>query len=194
LRHEPPLAQQPGIAQRVRRWIRRKPVLAGHAICLSLTIAFGQIIFFVHPSRSLFYHLKICGMLLLWMAACFVCQWLMERQRTRGWPLYLWAAADALLLTATLKQMDGQLGLFIGAYILLVAVSGLAGRTQLVAFTTAASMIAHLLLMVLKPDVANPLHYAVFAQMTIALSGLAVGYQIWRMNVLQEYYGDRPGG
>jgi serine/threonine protein kinase len=191
LRHEPPLAQQPGIAQRLRRWIRRKPVLAAHVIGLALTIAVGQIIFFVHPNRDLFYHLRLCGMLLLWMAASYVCQWLMERQRTREWPLYLWTAADALLLTATLRFMDGPLGLFIGAYILLVAVSGLAGRTQLVAFTTAASMLAHLLLMVLKPDVANPLHYAVFAQMTIALSGLAVGYQIWRMNVLQEYYGER---
>src|SRR5689334_14576723 len=105
-------------------------------------------------------------MLLLWMAASIICQWLMERQRTREWPLYLWAAADALLLTATLGLMDGPLGLFIGAYILLVAISALAGRTQLVAFTTAASMIAHMLLMLLRPDVARPLHYAVFAQMT----------------------------
>jgi serine/threonine-protein kinase len=191
LRHEPPLAQQPGMVQRARRWVRRKPVIAAHVIGLATTIAIGQIIFFVHPNRSLMYHLRLCGMLLLWLAGSFVCQWLMERQRTRDWPLYLWAAADALLLTATLRLMDGPLGLFIGAYILLVAVSALAGRTQLVTFTTAASMIAHLLLMLLRPDVARPLHYAVFAQLTLALSGLAVGYQIWRMNVLQEYYGER---
>jgi hypothetical protein len=52
-------------------------------------------------------------------------------------------------------------------------------------------MIAYLGLLLLRPEEARPLHYAVFAQMTLALCGLAVGYQVWRMSVLREYYGER---
>jgi len=96
-------------------------------------------------------------------------------------------------LTATLSIMAPPLGIFVSGYLLLVAVSGLAGRTRLVAFTTVSCMSAYLLLLLLRPLEARPLHYAVFAQITLALTGLAVGYQIWRMNVLREYYGERPG-
>jgi hypothetical protein len=115
----------------------------------------------------------------------------MERRQSRKWPLYLWAAADALLLTATLSVMVPPLGIFVGGYLLLIAVSGLAGKTRLVAFTTACCMLAYVLLLLLRPLEARPLHYAVFAQITLALTGLVVGYQIWRMNVLREYYGER---
>ncbi len=33
--------------------------------------------------------------------------------------------------------------------------------------------------------------YALGAQVTIALAGVALAYQVWRMNVLREYYGER---
>jgi serine/threonine-protein kinase len=193
LRHEPPAARAPNIIQRARRWIRRKPVLAAHLIGLSAPLAVGQVVFAFHRARDLVYHGRLCGMLVLWMAASVLCQWLMERQRTLRWPLYLWAAADALLLTAMLSLMVPPLGVFVGGYLLLVAISAMSGQTRLVAFTTVISMLAYLLLLLLRPEEAPPLHYAVFAQITLALTGLAVGYQIWRMNVLREYYGERPG-
>jgi len=72
-----------------------------------------------------------------------------------------------------------------------VTVSALAGKTRLVIVTALSSMLALLLLFLLRPEEAQPLHYAIFAQVTIALGGLAVGYQVWRMNVLREYYGER---
>ena len=62
---------------------------------------------------------------------------------------------------------------------------------QLVALGLIGSIVGLLLLFLLRPEEAQPLHYAIFAQVTIALAGLAVGYQVWRMNVLREYYGER---
>ncbi|MBW8884183.1 MAG: protein kinase [Planctomycetia bacterium] len=191
LRHEPPLARRPTTMHRLRRWVRRKPVLAAHLIGLAVPLVVGQMIFLAHPARELGYHLRLCGMLALWIAASVVCQWLFEQRRATNWPLYAWAAADTLLLTGTLCQMARPLGLFVGGYLVLVAISALAGKTNLVIFTTLSSMFALLLLFLLRPEEALPLHYALFAQVTIALAGLAVGYQAWRMNVLREYYGER---
>lgn len=191
LRHEPPIARRPTPMHALRHWVRRKPVLAAHLIGLAIPLAVGQLIFAAHPAREFGYHLRLCGMLVLWMAASISCQWLLERRRASSWPLYVWVATDTLLLTATLSQMTPPVGLFVGGYMLLVTVSALAGKTRLVIFTTLCSMFALLLLFLLRPDEGQPLHYAIFAQLTIALSGLAVGYQVWRMNVLREYYGER---
>src|SRR4029079_3090664 len=141
LRHEPPIACQPSTMHRLRRWVRRTPVLAAHLLGLSTPLAIAQLIFALHPHRDIAYHLTFCGMLLLWMIASIACQWLLERQRTKSWPLYVWAATDALLLTATLSFIKSPLGLFISGYPLLVAVSGLAGKTRLIGFTTASCMV-----------------------------------------------------
>jgi hypothetical protein len=151
----------------------------------------GQLVFIVHPGREFDYHLRLCGMLVLWMMASLFCQWLLQHRRARGWPLYVWAATDAFLLTVTLAQMAGPLGLFVGGYIVLVTISALAASTRLVLFTALSSMFALLLLFLLRPEESQPFHHAIFAQVTIALAALAVAYQVWRMNVLREYYGER---
>jgi serine/threonine-protein kinase len=191
LQHEPPLARRPTTMHAFRRWVRRKPVLAAHWIGLAVPLAVGQLVFIVHPGREFDYHLRLCGMLVLWMMASLFCQWLLQHRRARGWPLYVWAATDAFLLTVTLAQMAGPLGLFVGGYIVLVTISALAASTRLVLFTALSSMFALLLLFLLRPEESQPFHHAIFAQVTIALAALAVAYQVWRMNVLREYYGER---
>ena len=192
LRHEPPLARQPTVGHRLQRWIRRKPVLAAHVIGLATALLVTQLVFAIRADRDLAYHVPPTAMFLLWIGASFVCQWLDQRQRTSPWPLYVWSGVDALLLTATLCFINSPLGVFVSGYLVLIAISGTAGRTRLVAFTTGMCMLAYLLLLLLRPDEARPLHYPVFAQIAMVLCGVAVGYQIWRMNVLREYYGERP--
>ena len=41
------------------------------------------------------------------------------------------------------------------------------------------------------PHETQPPHYIALAVVNIVLVGLVVGYQVWRMSVLREYYGDR---
>src|SRR5205085_5162156 len=118
LRHEPPIARRPTTIHALRRWVRRKPVLAAHLIGLAVPLAVGQLIFAAHPARDFGYHLRLCGMLALWMAASVSCQWLLERRRASGWPLYVWAAPDTLLLTTTLSQITHPLGLLVRGYLL----------------------------------------------------------------------------
>ncbi len=191
LRHEPPQARLPTPAQRLRRWVRRQPVLAGHVIGLGVTLAAAQLVFALHPLRDWTYHLRISGVLAVWIAASLCFQWLMDRKRTSDWPLYLWCAADAALLAALLYFVKSPLGAFFGSYLLLIAAAGLAGSTRLVGWMTACCGLSYLALLAIHPTETQPPHYIALAIVNIVLVGLVVGYQVWRMSVLREYYGDR---
>ena len=179
------------MAHRLRRWIRRQPVLAGHVIGIAVPLAIAQVVFILHPGRELAYHARISGPLAAWLLFSFAFQGFVGRQPGGRWPLFGWCAADALFLTAVLSQVNSPLGVFVGAYLLLIVASGLAGRTSVVIFTTACSVLAYVGLLVLRPEEAHPPHYTAIGLAICLLTGLAVGYQVWRMSILREYYGER---
>jgi eukaryotic-like serine/threonine-protein kinase len=191
LRHEPPLARRPTVGQALRRWMRRQPVLAWHLIGLGALATLAQGIYFVNWHDDLAYHFRVSGVLLLWMAFCLAFQWLIERRRESRWPHYLWSVGDAALLTALLSQVVSPLGPLLGGYLLLVCASGLFFQTRLVATTTASAMLGYVALLLLRPEEIEPLHYAVLFLTTLAICGLVIGYQVWKMGVLREYYEDR---
>ena len=192
LRREPLAARRPTIAQRVRRWIRRQPVLAGHIIALGALLVLTQGIYLAYRHDDLAYHFRVSGALAVWMVACLGFQWLSERQRRWPWTHYLWSATDAFMLTGVLSQLAGPLGPLLAGYLVLVCAAGLYFQTRLVTFNTTCLLAAYGLLLVLRPEVAQPAHYALLFAATLAIAGFLVGYQVWRMSVLREYYGDRP--
>jgi len=191
LRREPVEARLPTLGQRLRRWMRRQPVLAWHFLCLVLLLALTQFIFLAHPLRELVYHAKISGIISLWLGGSFICQWIQDRERDAAWSHYFWIGADAALLTALLSQLDPTPGPLLASYFVLICVSGLFFQTRLVAFTTAAVTLASLALFCLRPGEADPLHYAVLFEAALVMSGFLVGYHVWRMSVLREFYDDR---
>ena len=190
LRREPPEARSPTPGQSLRRWIRRQPVLAWHTLSLLTLLVLTQVIFALHPERDLIYHLQVCGVLVTWLAACAGLQWLMDRE-TGGWSHYFWSAADTLFLTALLSLIAAPLGPLPGSYLVLVCAAGLFFQTRLVAFTTAMCMLAYAALLLLRPEEARPLHYALLFEATLWITGFVVGYQVWRMRVLRDYYEER---
>jgi serine/threonine-protein kinase len=195
LRHEPVEAKSPTAGQRFRRWMRRQPVLAWHLIGLAVPLVLTQVIFALHPRRDLNYHVLVSGVLVLWMLACGLCQWLMDRPRSAAWSHYFWSAADCLFLTALLALISPPRGLplgpLVGSYLVLVGVSGLFFQLRLVVFTTAMTMVSYLVLCLLMHTSAPPLHYAALFETSLLITGFIVGYQVWRMGVLREYYEDR---
>jgi eukaryotic-like serine/threonine-protein kinase len=191
LRHEPVEARLPTLGQRFRRWMRRQPVLAWHLICLGLLLILIQAIFALHPERELGYHLKISGIVALWLALSWGCQWLLIRERDAPWSHYLWLATDVAMLTILLANLDTRLGPLLGSYLALVCVSGLFFQPRLVAFMTAMATVAALALFALRPEEAAPVHNAFLYLTSVVMTGLVVGYQVWRLNVLREYYDDR---
>jgi serine/threonine-protein kinase len=191
LRREPIEARSPSMGQRFRRWIRRQPVLAWHVICLGLLLIVIQAIYVAHPLRDLAYHSRVSGVLTLWLLASFGCHWLQGRDDRGTWRHQFWIGADAALLTVLLSLLAPPLGPLLGSYLALICISGLFFQTRLVAFTTAAAAIASLVLFLLRPEEASPLHYAVLFETSLVMAGFVVGYQVWRLSVLREYYDDR---
>jgi serine/threonine-protein kinase len=191
LRHEPPQARSATPWQLVRRWVRRQPVLAWHWIGMTVVLVLLQFVFVARPSKDIVYHLGICGTLIGWMVACASLARLLEQRKWRDLAHYLWSAADAFFLTALLAQVVAPLGLLASGYLLLVCASGLFFRTRLVAVTTIMSAVASLLLFLLRPDLSEPWHYALLFEAVLGITGLAVGYQVWRMEILREYYDER---
>jgi predicted Ser/Thr protein kinase/uncharacterized membrane protein HdeD (DUF308 family) len=194
LRREPVEARLPTAGQRLRRWMRRQPVLAWHVLCLGLLLLLTQFIFLAHPARDLVYHFKISGIVGLWLGVSYVCQWIQNRERDAPWSHYFWIGADAALLTALLSQIDPTPGPLLASYFVLICVSGLFFQTRLVAFTTAAVVLASVVLLFLRPAEADPLHYALLFEASLVMSGFVIGYQVWRMSVLREFYDDRRRG
>jgi serine/threonine-protein kinase len=191
LRREPPEARFGTPAQILRRWVRLQPVLAWHVIGIAAILILIQLVYLSRPHREVGYHLSLSGTLGLWLLACFGLASLMARQRWRLWAHYLWGAADAWFLTALLAQVVAPLGLLLSGYGLLICASGLSFRTKLVAFTAVVSMASSSVLMLLRPDVGAPWHYALVYESILAITGLAVGYQVWRLEVLRDYYQER---
>jgi eukaryotic-like serine/threonine-protein kinase len=191
LRREPLQARRPSPAQWLRRWMRRQPVLAWHLIALTSLLTLTQVIYAIKQHDDMLYHLRISGALGVWMLACLAFQWLMQSQRRSDWPHYAWSATDALMLTGVLALCEGPLGPLVGSYLMLICTAGLFFRTRLVVFTTASVMLSYLLLLVLRPEECRPWHYALLFQAALAITGLLIGYQVWRMSVLREYYGER---
>jgi serine/threonine-protein kinase len=194
LRREPVEARLPTLGQRFRRWMRREPVLAWHVLCLGVVLLLIQLIFALHPDRELLYHFKISGIVGLWLALSWACHWLLVREREAPWSHHFWLAADVVLLTALLANLATHLGGLLSSYHALVCVSGLFFQPRLVAFTTAVATGAAAVLFVLRPEEADPLHNALLFLTSLVMTGLVVGYQVWRMNVLREYYDDRRRG
>ena len=190
LRQEAVEARSPTLGQRFRRWMRRQTVLAWHVVCLGMLFLLVQISFALHPDREIIYHLMVSGLISLLMLVAFAFQWIGSRGQAT-WPNYFWMAADAGLTTALLAQLVAPLGPLLGSYLVLICVSGLFFQTRLVAFTTATTMLASLVLLLVRPDQAQPLHYAVCFELSLVIAGLVVGYQVWRLKVLREYYDDR---
>jgi hypothetical protein len=61
----------------------------------------------------------------------------------------------------------------------------------MVAWATAVSLAGWGVLLAVRPEIAQPPHYALFFAATLVIVGCLVGYQAWRTRVLREYYGGR---
>jgi serine/threonine-protein kinase len=193
LRHEPVEARSPTLGQRFRRWMRRQPVLAGHVIGVGIPLLLTQLIFVVHPQRDLRYHLELSGVLVAWLVVSLICQWLAGREGEPRWAWYVWSAADAILLTALLSLIASPLGPLLSAYLVMVCASALFFQTRLVIFTTAAALLSYGGLLLLRPSEAQPWHYSCLFAAILITTGFAVGYQVWRLSILRDYYDDRRG-
>lgn len=193
LLREPPLARPPDLIRRLRTWIRREPVLAWHVLALSGVLLLIQAIFLTHAEAEWLYHLRVSGVLAIWLIGAVVFHALRRSFRDSAFGCGVWILLDLGCLTALFAQLAGPLGPLLAGYPLLIVASGLFFRPVYVAAATFAASAANLLLFALRPEEAPEWHYLLLFQAILLVVGLCTGYQVWRMQVLSEFYNEKIG-
>ena len=201
LRDEPVEAQPSGLRQNLRRWARREPALVSHVAALGLAAGIIQAKY-MYDGYDLPFHLRVMGLLGLWVAASFVFQRMLHHDRLARRARYLWSACDVLLLTTLLYVSAAPsppepgsaatpLGPVVVAYPLLIVASGLFFHVRLVWFTTVMAVLSYSVLVALRPG-PDPIHYPVICAAVLGILGFIVAYQVHRVRMLSRYFEDRP--
>jgi serine/threonine-protein kinase len=195
LKGEPVEARAMNAWQRARRWARRQPALASRLGGLAVCAAIAQASYHVSDSVTLSLHTKVMSVLGAWAVVSALCQWLMGRERWAGLARFVWAGADAALLTAALWIDDALNSPLIAAYLVLIAASGLWFRVPLVVLTTAMSAAGYGWLVLddaRRYGEVEHLNWHLIFVAALVIAGFAVSYQVHRVRALSRYYERRP--
>lgn len=190
LRREPIEARPTGFTQRIRRWARREPALVSRLCGLLFAFLIVQTRY-TFVGDDFRYHMKVIALLGSWALFSYVFQQMLKRESLAQTTRFLWAAADAVMLTWLLAIVDPPLGPLCIGYPLLVAASGLFFQVRLVWFMTVCTILAFGGLMFLRPDQVEPVHYQIIFAATLAVVGFIVAYQVHRVRALNRYYQHR---
>jgi eukaryotic-like serine/threonine-protein kinase len=191
LRGEPLLTASTNRWDVVRRWPRRYPALCAHvgALVLIEVIRQAKIIFAGFDNVDWAYHVQFTGIIALLAALCFCFQVLLLRNDVwSSVTRYVWAGCDVAFLTWSLLLARGPLGLLFPVYALLIVGSVSFFRVRLVSFMTVACLASYGLVLAIRPDQAQPPHYAFVGGATILLIGVIMGLHVRRMRILSQYY------
>jgi serine/threonine-protein kinase len=190
LRGEPLDVTPAGVVHRVLRWARREPTLAMHLGAILVCSLIVQIKYMI-SGYDLPYHLVVMFLFGAWAVVALLCQFLLRRSGENNAPRYLWAFADAYLLSVMLYIADDPLGPLLIGYPLLIAASGLFFRVRLVTFMTVACLTAYGLLVAVGRDPVVKPQYTLLYAAALAVIGLVCGYQAYRVRVLSGYFEGR---
>ena len=186
LRREPIEARPAGLANRLRRWIRRESGLAARLTILAAAtmIVEGQHIL---SHQHWTYHIEIKLTFAVWAILSLVFQWLLRRETTAGLARLAWAVTDPVLLLIVLLRAE-DIGPILVGYPVLVAASGLWFSVRLVAISTIGCIVSYVVLLAIRHDPTEQPHYPLIFIVAIAVIGLIVAYQVYRVRTLSRYF------
>jgi serine/threonine protein kinase len=200
LRQEPTEARAGPVWHQLRRWGRREPVYVAHLVGLTSILLLTQAIFVSHSQRDVSYHLQVTGLMMAWLIVCWAWQQITRRQtgygqqeRSADFVSYAWSIADVVFLTGLLAILVAPVGLLFSGYHVLICAASLFFRTRLIVVTTTLAMVASTLLLIFRHDATGPWHYCLFFEASLALTGVLVGYHVWRLGILRDCYEERRG-
>jgi eukaryotic-like serine/threonine-protein kinase len=187
----------PTFAQRFWSWVRRQPALASRLGAIGVFYGFDMLINHRHWAASKDYYLPVSVVLLIWIAASFVCQRLLESRRWSFSARFAWGTLDSLALLTVLLLGNGAASPLVVGYPLAIVASGLWFRVRFVWFMTAMSLLSYGMLVLdfhwLRPELCTGVYetaspHVVFAIALVVL-GLIVAYLVERVRVLSSFYG-----
>ena len=191
VRDEPVQARPPGLRPFLLHWARRQPALVLRLVGLGLCMVIAQVTFHYYPSVSVAQHTRIVSALGIWILSSVICQWVLEQERWNNLVPFIWAAVDAVCLTAVLWLDEAVPGPLIGCFPVLVAGSGLWFRARVVGVTTILAMLGNSFLVFddfLRRHRFEQVNWHIAFLLLLALTGCAVAYQVHRGRALSRFY------
>ncbi|TWT76350.1 Serine/threonine-protein kinase PrkC [Planctomycetes bacterium CA13] len=186
---EPITRSHPSIADRLRTWWRREPILVSHlcGILSVLLIVVGAELVRQTPSPDT--QLKV-SLLIAWLASSFLFQRLAVIDRMTDIAHWTWAAFDVATYTTLIYLADSPRGLLLVGYPMMIVASGLFYRVRFVVFVTTLCSIGFVMLCALVDDpIAKRLDFSVIYMSGLVVLGLCLVSMIRRVRGLRDYFG-----
>ncbi len=183
----------PGVRYRVRHWARREPALASRLVMLPICVLIAQANYSLLGQTPLDRHLRVLGILGIWGAVSFVCQWMMNHKPWAEATRYLWAGIDIVLFSLIVLVADDIETPVVIGYPLIIVAAGLWFRVPLMWFTAAVCICSYLLLLLereLRIGIEAPHKHAIFL-VGLAILAFMISYQVQRVRALSRYYEHR---
>jgi serine/threonine protein kinase len=187
---QPVLATSGQTQNRLGRWMRRNQMLLAHVGALALVELFRQIKYVFTHSEDPVYAPQFTAVFVVWIFACVAFQKMHNYPRVETVAKYLWAATDIILVTVCLTMIQGPVGMLPVTYALLIVISGMFFRVQLVCFTTILCIAGFITLMLLRPHVGLAHDAAVFVSILLSI-GFIVGYRVYRLRIASRLFEQR---
>lgn len=195
LRDEPVEIRAASLGAQLQQWSRRQPSLVARLAGLGMIAAIAQVTYQIKHHVPLALHAQIMSVLGIWALVSVVCQWAMKREGWGEGARLVWAACDAVLLTAVLLLDEAFNGPLMIAYAALVAASGLWLRVIIVVFTTILTMVGYGVLLLnayWQPGQVQRMNWHLIFVVMLAIIGFCVSYLVYRVRALGRFYERRP--
>ncbi len=186
-------ARPSGVISKLKRWARREPALVSRLGGIAAAAGIVQIRYLFSSDIEALYHYQIMGLFAVCAAMSFLFQRMMHNDSLAQPARFGWAASDVIILTCLLYLADMPIGTILIGYPLLIAAAGLFFLVRLVLFTTALSLVSFAVLIVMRPEIveAERPHYLIIFAAVLAVLGLIIAHQVYRVRALSRYYEQR---
>lgn len=191
LRGEEPDIDAKSFSSRFAKWSRREPGLSSRLAAIVAAVSVVEVRY-VFLGGDPWFHFTILIIFSLWAASSTLCQWLLNTQSKMSESVpFLWATVDVVLLTWVLSISEKPIGVLLIGYPTLVVAAGMWFRTNLVWFMTCGALISYAILLLIRPEITEPVHYPILYAAVLSVIGYMVAYQIQRVRALSRFYEHR---
>lgn len=194
---EPIAFPEQSLRHQVRGWMHTNPGMVLRLLGLAASALVSEMSFqlrdiAVNPALGekayVLSHYGVIGVMLFWMLASWGCHAVMAKPRWADRMLFAWAALDVASLTAILALDRAVESGLLALYPVLIALSGLWMRVQIVALTTALVAWGYVALMAIygPRNLTDPPHWPFIVLVVLCLEGLCVAYMVHRIRQLSD--------
>jgi serine/threonine-protein kinase len=186
-------ARPSGVISKMKRWARREPALVSRLGGIAAAAGIVQIRYMFSDDIEAWYHYEIMGLFGICAAMSVLFQRMLHNESLAQPARFGWAASDVIILTCVLYLAETPVGTILIGYPLLIAAAGLFFLVKLVLFTTILSLAAFAVLLLARPEIvqAERPHYLVIFAAVLAVLGLIIAHQVYRVRALSRYYEQR---